>query len=85
MPQNNIEKENNVMENKFKTKVEMLSKCAAIVEELNTTIDYLETEIAEQKALPEEEHSWRYESIISDNPAKIDGYKRIIAHLEKLL
>ena len=73
------------MENKFKVKVEMLQKCSSIVEELNTTIDYLEQEIVEQKALPEVERSWRYDSVINDNPAKIDAYKRIISHLEKLL
>lgn len=73
------------MENKFKVKVEMLQKCASIVEDLNSSIEYLQKQIVEQTELPDEERSWRYDSILSENPARIDAYKRIISHLEKLL
>ena len=74
--------ENNM--NKFKVKVALLEKCGNIVDELNSSITYMQDEINEQETLAEEERGWRYDCAMQ-NKDKIIAYRQIISHLEKLL
>lgn len=70
--------------NKFKVKVALFEKCGSIVEELTASISYMQDEIKEQESIAEEECGWRYDSDMQ-NKYKIEAYRQIISHLEKLL
>lgn len=75
------------MLNKFKVKLEMYGKLADFVETIDTELENLEvkiTELEEKKANGEELKFWE-EAYIDDYPVKVEAYKTIKTHLEKLL
>lgn len=75
------------MTNKFKVKMEMYGKLADFVETIDTDLANIEArmiELEEQKANGEELKFWE-QAYIDEVPIKVEAYKTIKAHLEKLL
>lgn len=75
------------MLNKFKVKMEMYGKLADFVETIDTELANLEArknELEEQKENGEELKFWE-QAYLDDFPVKVEAYKTIKTHLEKLL
>lgn len=73
--------------NKFKVKRELYDKMADFVDSIDANINALEdqkAELEEKKANGEELRFWE-ESFLEEYPIKLEAYKTIKAHLEKLL
>ena len=73
--------------NKFKVKRELYDKMADFVDTIDSNIESLEqqkAELEQKKANGEELRFWE-ESFFEEYPVKLEAYKTIKAHLEKLL
>lgn len=68
----------------FEVKKYVMERCNSIAENLLESVEYREQQIKDQKALPENERGWQYDSI-PDWENEIAACKQIIAHLEKLI
>ena len=75
------------MINRFKVRREMYDKLADFVDSIDSSIESLDSQKAEieaKKENGEEVHYWE-NSFLEEYPVKLEAYKLIKAHLEKLL
>lgn len=75
------------MINKFKVRREIYDKMADFIDAIDNALDSLEeqkNEIEAKKANGEEVYIWE-DSFLEEYPVKLEAYKAVKAHLEKLL
>ena len=68
----------------MRVKAEKYSKVSNIIEELEASIETLENELKEVREKSEDERRYWEESRLIDYPIRIQAYKEILAHLEKI-